>query len=255
MKPLKLFLIFRCTLPLILVGVSSVSSAPYPISSNCSNGTELLGSGQIEYSPDLPNYECVWYLTAGGGQKLLVRFDFLQLEPNVPCRYDWVEVREGHSVSGPSLGEFCRSPPDLIRHGDDRLTIIFRSGSGHSLRGRGFLLTFESYGEYLEPQKLEVSRTEDQSSWPIESAEETEVTTTIDIIQTDSSVDEVASEDTGLSTVVPQTDDKTNKTSSQVNCQTLSENNLVNAAKNVASFHVIKSPDSKFELELSLPYK
>lgn len=54
------------------------------------------------------------------------RFSSFEVEAHPSCGYDYVEVRDGDSLSSPLMGRFCgRSVPDLLRSTGNSMVVNF----------------------------------------------------------------------------------------------------------------------------------
>nr|XP_040054275.1 bone morphogenetic protein 1-like isoform X1 [Gasterosteus aculeatus aculeatus] len=102
-------------------------------------------SGQIQ-SPNYPddyqsNKVCVWKITVAEGFNVGLSFQSFEIERHDGCAYDYVEVRDGGSVSGPLLGRFCdHNKPDDIKSSSNVLWLKFVSDS--SVNKAGFAASF-----------------------------------------------------------------------------------------------------------------
>ncbi|KAG2458577.1 CUBN protein, partial [Polypterus senegalus] len=80
-------------------------------------GGILSGSGQIR-SPYHPNpyphsKTCEWVITQSSGQVVTFSFESFDIEGGSTCSFDYVELRDGASVSSPLIGKYCgtQMPP------------------------------------------------------------------------------------------------------------------------------------------------
>uniref|UniRef100_A0A8C4TF09 CUB domain-containing protein n=1 Tax=Erpetoichthys calabaricus TaxID=27687 RepID=A0A8C4TF09_ERPCA len=80
-------------------------------------GGTLSGSGQIR-SPYHPNpyphsKTCEWVITQSPGQVVTFSFESFDIEGSSTCSFDYVEVKDGTSVSSPLIGKYCgtQMPP------------------------------------------------------------------------------------------------------------------------------------------------
>uniref|UniRef100_A0A8C4TJD6 CUB domain-containing protein n=1 Tax=Erpetoichthys calabaricus TaxID=27687 RepID=A0A8C4TJD6_ERPCA len=80
-------------------------------------GGTLSGSGQIR-SPYHPNpyphsKTCEWVITQSPGQVVTFSFESFDIEGSSTCSFDYVELRDGTSVSSPLIGKYCgtQMPP------------------------------------------------------------------------------------------------------------------------------------------------
>lgn len=101
-------------------------------------------------SPNFPRQHpksvCEWRISVTPGEKIVVNITAIDIyNPPSPtathCRYDFVEIRDGHWRGSPLLGRFCgTSTPPSITSSDSRLWIKFRG----YYRGRGFALSYDA---------------------------------------------------------------------------------------------------------------
>src|SRR5438034_693541 len=75
-----------------------------------------------------PNKECLWTITVPERFQVALRFQMFEMEKDSECRYDYVEVRDGHSPENALLGKFCgyKIPP-VVRSTSNKLLVKFRS--------------------------------------------------------------------------------------------------------------------------------
>ncbi|XP_041792258.1 inactive serine protease PAMR1 isoform X1 [Chelmon rostratus] len=104
--------------------------------------------GHIALESYPTNARCEWTVQAQGGSNIELRFSLLSLESDHNCRYDYVEVRDGYSLSSPVIGRFCgdRLPPPITSSGK-YLHILFTSDGYNNFDG--FVLTFQQSSENI----------------------------------------------------------------------------------------------------------
>ncbi|XP_062813404.1 procollagen C-endopeptidase enhancer 1 [Anolis carolinensis] len=92
--------------------------------------------------PYPPGQTCTWTITVPEGQVVMLSFRVFDLEPDPVCRYDWLEVFNGHSAAeGQRLGRFCGTfRPGAVLSTSNRM--MLRMASDESTGGRGFLVWF-----------------------------------------------------------------------------------------------------------------
>ncbi|KAK2853697.1 hypothetical protein Q5P01_006358 [Channa striata] len=97
------------------------------------------------------NARCEWTVQVEEGSTIELRFSALSLELDHSCRYDYVEVRDGDSLSSPVIGRFCGDQlPPLIKSSGNLLHILFISDGYNNFDG--FVFTFqESLGRVRCP--------------------------------------------------------------------------------------------------------
>ncbi|MCJ8731479.1 hypothetical protein PDJAM_G00200040, partial [Pangasius djambal] len=96
-----------------------------------------------------PNSKCTWYITVPEGQVVMLQFRIFDLEADPTCRYDYVDVYNGHSYTVQKLGRFCGTfrPGALISTSNlMMLEMVSDSGNG----GRGFLAFFSGGKPHVE---------------------------------------------------------------------------------------------------------
>uniref|UniRef100_W5LIK9 Procollagen C-endopeptidase enhancer 2a n=1 Tax=Astyanax mexicanus TaxID=7994 RepID=W5LIK9_ASTMX len=86
------------------------------------------------------NTKCVWRITVPQGRVVSLLFRVMDLENDGLCRYDYVDVYEGH-VSGQRLGRFCGTsrPGPLVTSGNKMQVVMV---SDANTAGSGFLAAY-----------------------------------------------------------------------------------------------------------------
>ncbi|XP_044288734.1 procollagen C-endopeptidase enhancer 2 isoform X5 [Varanus komodoensis] len=117
----------------------------YPRSFKC--GGILMGaSGYIgsEGFPGVypPNSKCTWKITVPEGKVVVLSFRFIDLESDNLCRYDFVDVYNGHT-NGQRLGRFCGTlrPGALVANSNKMLVQMI---SDANTAGNGFVAKFSA---------------------------------------------------------------------------------------------------------------
>ena len=59
------------------------------------------------------NTNCTWVITAPQGQVVEVKFDFLELESNSRCRYDYVAAYDGPRINNTRLRHELRAETNV----------------------------------------------------------------------------------------------------------------------------------------------
>ncbi|KAG9511404.1 Tolloid-like protein 1, partial [Fragariocoptes setiger] len=111
------------------------------------NGEASMGlNTTIIQSPGYPdhhrsNMDCVWRVQVDESYQIVLKFDAFDLESHESCSYDYLEVRDGHSLNDSALlGKFCgQKLPDLIVSTGDKLLIRFSTDA--EVNRAGFSLT------------------------------------------------------------------------------------------------------------------
>ncbi|XP_059358328.1 procollagen C-endopeptidase enhancer 2-like [Carassius carassius] len=108
---------------------------------NFTGDTGLIGSqGYPGVYP--PNNKCVWRITVPQGRVVSLLFRALDLESDSLCRYDFVDVYDGH-INGQRLGRFCGTtkPGALVTNGNKMQVVMV---SDANIAGSGFLAVYSA---------------------------------------------------------------------------------------------------------------
>ncbi|KAJ6669355.1 hypothetical protein lerEdw1_008164 [Lerista edwardsae] len=89
-----------------------------------------------------PNSKCTWKITVPEGKVVVLSFRFIDLESDNLCRYDFVDVYNGHA-NGQRLGRFCGTfkPGALVANGNKMLVQMI---SDANTAGNGFVAKFSA---------------------------------------------------------------------------------------------------------------
>ncbi|XP_051874948.1 procollagen C-endopeptidase enhancer 2b [Pristis pectinata] len=89
-----------------------------------------------------PNSKCTWKITVPKGRVVALNFRFLDLERDTLCRYDYVDVYDGH-VNGQRLGRFCGTskPGAIISTGNKMLVQMVTDAN---TAGSGFVAMYSA---------------------------------------------------------------------------------------------------------------
>ena len=105
-------------------------------------------------SPGFPKYyreseDICWTIKAASGHNIWLNFSLFDLQFEMTCRYDVVEVRDGHDVSGTLLGRYCGFQAPFTVYSSDRyMWIRFKTDSDINLPGfQAFFTTDTTKGE------------------------------------------------------------------------------------------------------------
>ncbi|XP_036452149.1 LOW QUALITY PROTEIN: procollagen C-endopeptidase enhancer b [Colossoma macropomum] len=100
-----------------------------------------------------PNSKCTWYITVPEGQVVMLQFRIFDLEADPTCRYDYVDVYNGHSYTVQKLGRFCGTfrPGALISTSN---TMMVEMVSDSSRGGRGFLAFFSGGKPHVDENQF-----------------------------------------------------------------------------------------------------
>ncbi|XP_067257992.1 procollagen C-endopeptidase enhancer b isoform X1 [Chanodichthys erythropterus] len=100
-----------------------------------------------------PNSKCTWYITVPEGHVVMLQFRIFDLEADPTCRYDYVDVYNGHSYTVQKLGRFCGTfrPGALISTTN---TMMLEMASDASTGGRGFLAYFSGGKPHVDENQF-----------------------------------------------------------------------------------------------------
>ncbi|KAF4110807.1 procollagen C-endopeptidase enhancer b [Onychostoma macrolepis] len=100
-----------------------------------------------------PNSRCTWYITVPEGHVVMLQFRIFDLEADPTCRYDYVDVYNGHSYTVQKLGRFCGTfrPGALISTSN---TMMLEMASDESTGGRGFLVYFSGGKPHVDENQF-----------------------------------------------------------------------------------------------------
>ncbi|XP_076015472.1 procollagen C-endopeptidase enhancer b [Genypterus blacodes] len=118
-----------------------------------------------------PNSKCIWHITVPEGHVVMLSFRLFDMEADPTCRYDYLDVYNGHSRLVQKLGRFCGTfrPGALISTSN---TMMLEMVSDDSTGGRGFLASFSAGKPHVEENQFCGGRlTKEQGSvktpnWP-----------------------------------------------------------------------------------------
>ncbi|CAK6970828.1 procollagen C-endopeptidase enhancer a [Scomber scombrus] len=100
-----------------------------------------------------PNSKCTWRITVPEGTVVMLSFRIFDLEADSQCRYDYLDVYNGHSNLVQKLGRFCGTfrPGSLISTTN---TMMLEMGSDGETQGRGFVAYFSGAKPYVDDQQF-----------------------------------------------------------------------------------------------------
>ncbi|KAJ0177495.1 hypothetical protein K1T71_007504 [Dendrolimus kikuchii] len=111
-------------------------------------GTLTSSSGTIT-SPNYPNNynensECFYKIVTSLGSRIRISFTDLELENDINCKNDYVEIFDGRNTGATSFGKYCSMSPSLhnIETSSNYAFIKFRSD--FYLEHKGFMLTYDT---------------------------------------------------------------------------------------------------------------
>uniref|UniRef100_A0A3Q3X3Q9 Uncharacterized protein n=1 Tax=Mola mola TaxID=94237 RepID=A0A3Q3X3Q9_MOLML len=104
-------------------------------------------------SPYKPNSKCTWYITVPEGHVVMLSFRLFDIEADPTCRYDYLDVYNGHSRLVQKLGRFCGTfrPGALISTSN---TMMLEMVSDDATGGRGFLAYFSAGKPHVEENQF-----------------------------------------------------------------------------------------------------
>uniref|UniRef100_A0A8C0JD66 Procollagen C-endopeptidase enhancer n=1 Tax=Chelonoidis abingdonii TaxID=106734 RepID=A0A8C0JD66_CHEAB len=111
-------------------------------------GGEHVGESGYIASEGFPNHyppgkTCTWTITVPEGQVVILSFRVFDLEPDPGCRYDSLEIFNGHLDTAQRLGRFCGTfRPGALLSTSNRMMLRMVTDEGTG--GRGFLVWFSS---------------------------------------------------------------------------------------------------------------
>uniref|UniRef100_A0A7N8YNL2 Procollagen C-endopeptidase enhancer b n=1 Tax=Mastacembelus armatus TaxID=205130 RepID=A0A7N8YNL2_9TELE len=100
-----------------------------------------------------PNSKCTWYITVPEDHVVMLSFRLFDLEADPTCRYDYLDVYNGHSRLVQKLGRFCGTfrPGALISTSN---TMMLEMVSDDATGGRGFLASFTAGKPHMEENQF-----------------------------------------------------------------------------------------------------
>ncbi|TRY90604.1 hypothetical protein DNTS_034647 [Danionella cerebrum] len=123
---------------------------------NC--GGHLTGDSGFVGSEGFPSFykhnsKCSWYITVPEGNVVMLSFRMFDLEADPLCRYDYVDVYNGHSNMVQKLGRFCGTfrPGALISTSN---TMMVEMVSDSATGGRGFLAQFNGAKPHVDEHQF-----------------------------------------------------------------------------------------------------
>ncbi|KAK7065275.1 hypothetical protein SK128_012047 [Halocaridina rubra] len=139
-----LYMWFRSDHSLAGMGFNFTWNATDPV---CGGSISRQNYGSIN-SPGYPGRyplgrDCYWTVRVPPGKRIRFHFATLQIETHVNCSFDFLEIRDGLSETGHSLGKYCSSqaPAPLTSSGSEAF-IHFHSDN--SLSDTGFHISFSA---------------------------------------------------------------------------------------------------------------
>ncbi|CAL1590888.1 unnamed protein product [Knipowitschia caucasica] len=123
---------------------------------NC--GGHLVTDSGIVASEGFPsqykaNTKCTWYITVPEDHVVMLSFRLFDMEADPTCRYDYLDVYNGHTRLVQKLGRFCGTfrPGALISTSN---TMMLEMVSDDATSGRGFLAFFSAGKPHVEENQF-----------------------------------------------------------------------------------------------------
>ncbi|XP_006002847.1 procollagen C-endopeptidase enhancer 2b isoform X2 [Latimeria chalumnae] len=89
-----------------------------------------------------PNSKCTWKITVPEGKVVVLSFRFIDLESDTLCRYDFVDVYNGHA-NGQRLGRFCGTfRPGAIVSSSNKMLVQMVTDANTA--GNGFIAMYSA---------------------------------------------------------------------------------------------------------------
>ncbi|KAM4537499.1 procollagen C-endopeptidase enhancer b [Odontesthes bonariensis] len=100
-----------------------------------------------------PNSKCIWYITVPESHVVMLSFRLFDMEADPTCRYDYLDVYNGHSRLVQKLGRFCGTfrPGAVISTSN---TMMLEMVSDDATGGRGFLASFNAGKPHMEEDQF-----------------------------------------------------------------------------------------------------
>ncbi|KAI1902782.1 hypothetical protein AGOR_G00019540 [Albula goreensis] len=100
-----------------------------------------------------PDSKCTWYITVPEGNVVMLSFRIFDLEADPLCRYDYVDVYNGHSYTMQKLGRFCGTfRPGALMSTSNTMMVEMVSDSGNG--GRGFVAYFSGGKPHVDENQF-----------------------------------------------------------------------------------------------------
>ncbi|XP_029957686.1 procollagen C-endopeptidase enhancer a [Salarias fasciatus] len=100
-----------------------------------------------------PNSKCTWRITVPEGNVVTLSFRVFDLEADSQCRYDYVDVYNGHSNLVQKLGRFCGTfrPGNLVSTTNTMMLEMVTDGE---TQNRGFVAYFNGAKPYVDDEQF-----------------------------------------------------------------------------------------------------
>ncbi|KAM9312412.1 uncharacterized protein PAF06_010357 [Gastrophryne carolinensis] len=149
--------------PILLLGLSlclglSQGQEANPATANVTRpvflcGGEITGDSGYVASEGFPNYyppnkKCVWKITVPDGHVVILSFRLLDMEADPSCRYDYLNIYNGHSETDQRLSRVCGTfRPGAVMSTGPHMMLEMVSDEGTA--GRGFLAWYSAGAPHL----------------------------------------------------------------------------------------------------------
>uniref|UniRef100_A0A8C5HXM2 Procollagen C-endopeptidase enhancer 2-like n=1 Tax=Gouania willdenowi TaxID=441366 RepID=A0A8C5HXM2_GOUWI len=99
-----------------------------------------------------PNSKCTWRITVPEGNVITLSFRIMDLEADSQCRYDYLDVYNGHSNLVQKLGRFCGTfrPGNVVSTTN---TMMLEMGTDGETQSRGFVAYFSGTKAFVDDQQ------------------------------------------------------------------------------------------------------
>ncbi|XP_072724955.1 procollagen C-endopeptidase enhancer 2 isoform X2 [Ciconia boyciana] len=131
--------------PLLLLAAARPAAPPHRPTFTCggvvSGESGFIGS---EGFPGVypPNSKCTWKITVPEGKVVVLSFRYLDLESDNLCRYDFVDIYNGHA-NGQRIGRFCGTvKPGALVSNSNKMLVQMTSDANTA--GSGFIAKFSA---------------------------------------------------------------------------------------------------------------
>ncbi|XP_028986815.1 procollagen C-endopeptidase enhancer b [Betta splendens] len=147
-----------CLLLTLTLGCAAAQTQPNDTRPNFKCGGHLVTDSGIVASEGFPshyraNTKCTWFITVPEGHVVMLSFRLFDMEADPTCRYDYLDVYNGHTHLVQKLGRFCGTfrPGALISTSN---TMMLEMVSDDGTGGRGFLASFSAGKPHVEENQF-----------------------------------------------------------------------------------------------------
>ncbi|XP_037045819.1 tolloid-like protein 1 [Bradysia coprophila] len=148
---------------MVFISDASVQRGGFAATHSTVCGGHLIATSQVQHLYSHANYgesnydnnaDCEWVIEADLGGNVQLTFETFDIEDQITCSYDYVEVFNGmDDYSGPIYGRYCGStkPEDIISV-NEGLLVRFRTDG--TMVSHGFLATYISVDPFEEVEQM-----------------------------------------------------------------------------------------------------